>query len=195
MLNRFKLVFLLPVLTALGILFVQNRQPLALKVLCPDIDRSCWYQSSELPLAVWMALFLLGGIISSLVWQLLNRFSSPASSKKRYSPATRDYESSSRSAAEGRSRANKRKIDLDKDDSDWESREEDGDWNSQVKAAVSSDYEVRREPENVQRSGSTYSYKFREASERDAQDANVEVRNSDRDRNKDTDSNNEEDWI
>ena len=72
--NRFKLVVLLIFSGVIGILFVQNKQLLTLKLFCPEpTSEACFLLSPELSLATWMGLFAIAGILSSLFGQLLNQ--------------------------------------------------------------------------------------------------------------------------
>ena len=169
MVHRFKFLLLLPIAVALGILFVQNQQPLSLKLLCSDEVQSCWYQTPQLPLALWIGLFILAGTITSLIWQLLNRLSYGSSGKKSYSQ-TNDFE---------RPRSSRDRFTADAETQpDWQYNRASVEEEPQITTATNlqdsstinktplSDYEVLREPEKVERSGSTYSYKFREKSDR-----------------------------
>ncbi len=187
MVNRFKLLLLLVILAVLGVLFSQNRQLLSLKLLCPDTNGSCWYQTPQLPLSVWMGLFILAGTLTSLVWQLLNSFSYSSAKKRSYSSdvlydngadlTTKRSRKNSRSTSVAQSRQSNVS---ESSASDWESSGKSEDWQPQqpLKSKVensnptsqtssSSEYEIRREPENVTVSGSTYSYKFKEASDKE----------------------------
>ena len=65
-------------------MFIQNQQPLSLQLLCPDANQFCLYQTRSLPLAAWMGLFIFAGMITSFIWQLLNRFASPVTRPKNY---------------------------------------------------------------------------------------------------------------
>ena len=77
--KRFKLLVVAIVLILAGILLGQNRQNISLKLFCPDASSpSCFYLSPELPLAVWIAIFAIAGIASSLLWQSLNRLATPS---------------------------------------------------------------------------------------------------------------------
>ena len=81
--NRFKLFSVLIILGIVAILLGQNRELLSLKFFCPDItNQSCLYRSPALPLAAWIALFTLAGIISSLVWQFLSQVAPTSKSNK-----------------------------------------------------------------------------------------------------------------
>ena len=203
MINRFKLLLLLLILAVLGVLFVQNQQPLSLKLLCPDINSSCLYQTPQLPLAIWIGLFLIGGVVTSLLWQLLNGFSYSSLKTRSYSndvlydnqePFTAKSHRESppyRDIPQSKSTKNDESI------SDWETREAAKNWHSSPPqtdnaspVSTTSEYEVRREPENVTVSGSTYSYKFKEASEKESQQTNTPNLNKQTDLDED-----DEEWI
>ncbi|MGV2828286.1 hypothetical protein [Myxosarcina sp. GI1(2024)] len=153
--NRFKLLLLLLLAIAFGVLWLQNRQPLSLKLLCPDTATSCWYRTPSLPLALWIALFVLGGVLSSLIWQSLNSFAYASRRKSGYTPAEFPEEPST---GEGNFTT----------PSTFASSTE-----AENTATTSSSYEVEREPETIRRSGSTYSYKFKDKAKRDRTDESV----------------------
>ena len=154
MANRFKLVLLLLIVLGLGILFVQNQQPLSLQILCPDANQFCLYQTRSLPLAAWMGLFILAGTITSFIWQLLNRLAAPVTRPKNYARADNI------DVAQPQTKRRVSEI------QDWDNQPDiaasDRDEFLETNPSMSSEYEVRREPESVTRSGSTYSYKFKD---------------------------------
>ena len=201
---------MLVILVVLGILFAQNQQLLSLKLLCADINASCWYQTPQLPLSAWMGLFTLVGTLTSLLWQLLNRFSYSSTNKRSYSSDVL-YDNGT-DLTTRRSRVNPRHSSDTKSGeskvsessaSDWERSRKNEDWQPQqpLKSTTEnsepisqtpsqSEYEIRREPENVKVSGSTYSYKFKEASDKDSQKPNTP--NLDKESNLDDD---DDEWI
>jgi len=159
--NRFKLLLMLLIVAVLGVVFVQNREPLALKLLCPDQAQSCLYQTPQLPLAVWIGLFILAGITTNLLWQVLSRFSYSSSWTKKSAPDKYFYDDQEtlpeiEREPEKRSRFTQTK-------SSTASLQDSA---VQERVADLSNYEIQREPQNVERSGSTYSYKYKEASDR-----------------------------
>ena len=89
LLNRLKILLILFVLAFLSVLLWQNQELLALKLLCSDVNQSCFYQTPQLPLALWMSVFTLAGVITSLIWQSLNYLSTKGSSQNRSSASTR----------------------------------------------------------------------------------------------------------
>ena len=149
--SRLKLIFLVFIIAILSIVFVQNREPLALKLLCPDRAESCLYQTRDLPLAIWMSLFILGGILTSLLSHVFNRY---------------------RYAGSGRYRLNDGDLESDRQwstkngGSDRYSKSTNEIQDSDVRDRYTSDgYEMPQKPESVERSGTTYSYKYRDARE------------------------------
>ena len=82
--NRLKLFLFLLIIALLGIIYFQNQEPIVLKLLCPNDVQSCLYKTPQLPLAVWIGLFILAGIITSLVWQGLNSYSYSTSRRQKY---------------------------------------------------------------------------------------------------------------
>lgn len=91
--NRFKLLVVAIALILAGILLGQNRQGISLKLFCPDASSpDCLYLSPEQPLAIWIAIFVFLGIVSSLLWQSLARLAAPSLrvSKPNNSNAARD---------------------------------------------------------------------------------------------------------
>jgi hypothetical protein len=190
MFNRFKLLLVLITLSILGILFLQNQEPVSLRLLCGDpTTQYCWYQTPTQPLAVWMALFLSIGIVASLIWQALQHFSSKRRDRSAndFSPreAIRDRADSLPRQKTNYSRevfttstTDKAKIPNSSGSpsvSDWEaSRQEDWESESQASPNVSSQvnsettvrgstFEVKQEPRNINQSGSTYSYQFKDS--------------------------------
>lgn len=175
--SRLKSLLLILIIVALGIVFVQNREPLALKMLCPDSNQSCFYQTPTLPLAVWILLFTLGGMITSLLGQALNRYRYSGSTKRKYI-ATNDIEERRQSWSTRDS--------IDRSDS--YSTIQDGDSTSTTHSKIS--YEKPQEPQSVERSGSTYSYKYKD---KKGENNSVSTTSTESDINLNKDD--EEDWI
>ena len=152
--SRLKLFLLVLILAALSIVFIQNQELIGLKLLCPDRTQSCFYRTPQLPLAAWIALFVLAGMLINLLGQALNRYSYSGSNKRKYPNDL--YPDERRAERESR---NSTIAEID------DSRERSS-YNS-------TSYEVRQEPKNVERSGSTYSYKYREAGDRPDESKNT----------------------
>jgi hypothetical protein len=167
--NRLKLLFLLLIIAALAIVFIQNQEPITLKLLCPDTTQACLYQSRPFPLAVWIGLFTLAGILTNLLGQVFSRYGYTSSSKPRPTNTTKPKYTDS---------------DFYPDQQNWvdENREQQfqrgenqrnySSSSTQVQNNPildgfnkSNSYEKPQEPQNVERSGSTYSYTYRPASE------------------------------
>ena len=143
--SRLKLVLLVIIIAILAIVFVQNREPIALKLLCPDSTQTCLYLTPRLPLAFWMGIFVLGGFISSLLGQVLNHYRYGRSMKSRLE----DNESKWAAKSNNPSRTTQSTANTK---------------NSAIEDKYKpSSYEVPQKPESVERSGSTYSYKYRDA--------------------------------
>ena len=173
--NRFKLFLLILIIAALGIVFVQNREPVALKFLCPDETLSCLYRTPALPLAVWIGFFTLNGAIISLIGQALNRYGYSTSGRKK---PIRDEE-------------------LYPSDRNW-SREPSTEIEDPIIREKFSDvksYEVKQEPQNVERSGSTYSYKYREAGDRPLESQNNSRQTPTESKRNSQIEEDDEDWI
>ncbi|VEP11956.1 conserved hypothetical protein [Hyella patelloides LEGE 07179] len=175
--NRFKLISLAIILTVVGILLGQNRELLSLKLFCSGIaNQSCLYRTPPLPLAVWIGLFAIAGMVSSLLWQFFNRLATPTQkasksennrfAKKKVRNPQAEYvrpkvtvNSSSASASDWEEPGSE----------DWETGKTPQVSKNDVK--VSSPNEgVQREPQDRSSSDSVYSYKFREAKEKSGED-------------------------
>jgi uncharacterized integral membrane protein len=165
--SRIKILLLILIIAALSIVFIQNREPITLKLLCANSStQSCLYQTPPLPLAVWIALATLTGAIANLLVQTLNRYGYQNSSRKK--PILDDdlYPSRDKAAKNNNSRQSKySEVNSIKNNL--------GDQLSDTKS-----YEVKQEPKNVERSGSTYSYQYREASDRPKADGESTKKNS-----------------
>ena len=184
--NRFKLISVLIVLTVVGILLGQNRQLLALKFFCPDVtNQNCLYRTPELPLAAWIAIFAIAGIISSLVWQFLNQVATPtkshSSNRKSNSYRSVDTQVRSRQPEYTRTETPDRvKTSIPKTDweqpvsEDWETDEVPQKTQDKFQKSSIQDREPTK-PQDRNRSGSdsAYSYKFPEV-ERQKTDKKVE---------------------
>lgn len=145
--SRIKILLLILIIAVLSIIFVQNQQPITLKLLCADSSKTCLYQTPSLPLAVWIALFVLTGAIANLLIQTLDRFGANSSNRKSGILDDELYPNSINSRTKGdRFKKSAPAADL----------------NDSVQDDLKS-YEVKQEPQNVEKSGSTYSYRYREA--------------------------------
>lgn len=184
--SRLKLFLLVLIIAVLGIVFFQNREPIALKLLCPDSTQSCLYQTPQVPLAVWIALFTVAGTITNLLVQLLSRYNYSGSGKKKY--AQEEVYRDRKNWTEKDSKQNKRSTNSTKTK----------DLVTQDDLYRSTSYEVPQEPENVERSGSNYSYKYREASKSPQDNKNGTQKKStesERDSYTSQDQQDDEDWI
>ncbi len=155
--SRIKIFLLLLIIAALSIVLIQNREPITLQLLCPDnASSSCLYQTVPLPLAVWMGLFILTGAIANLSMQFLSSYGYSSSNRQKYALDDDLY-------SKEQNWQSKSRNDYAKSAAIDDSRIQD-------KFADVTTYEVKQEPQNVERSGSTYSYKYREASDRPKDD-------------------------
>lgn len=172
--SRLKLFLAILIIAAMSIVFVQNREPIALKLLCAD-DTSCVYQTPQLPLAIWIIVFIIIGAIANLIAQALNRYSYANSSKQK-PPLDDELYTSDRNWNRASSKIEDPTI--------------------RDKFPDTTSYEVKQEPQNVERSGSTYSYKYREASDRSKEDLNHNRDHSiEPETNPEGDRDDDEDWI
>lgn len=147
--SRIKILLLVLIIVVLSIIFVQNQQPITLKLLCADRNQNCLYQTPSLPLAVWIAIATLTGAIANLLIQALDRFGYNNSNRKS-STLDEDLYSDGTSL---RDEGNRTRNTSTKYSPTTNSDRLGDDVNS---------YEVKQEPQNIERSGSTYSYKYRE---------------------------------
>lgn len=156
--SRIKIILLVVIITALSIVFIQNREPVVLKLLCGYGTPFCLFQSRPLPLAIWIGLFTLMGAIANLLIQTLHNYGyeDPANKKPLLDD---DLYPSNKSWQKKKSRKQK---------SATSTMDLDNSANSVVqdKFPDTNSYEKKQEPQNVERSGSTYSYKYREAGDR-----------------------------
>lgn len=178
--SRLKLLLLVLIIAVLGIVFVQNREPLALKMLCPDRTQSCIYQTPALPLAVWIALFTIGGMITSLLLQLLDRYRYSGSAKRKY--ATEDLQSDRPYGYENDDQGDRQ----DRYSTAANNIKED------TTTYTTNSYEKPQEPQSVEVSGSTYSYKYRDKKDDDSTQKTSLESNIDLDKD---DKDDDEEWI
>ena len=223
MFNKFKLLLVVILLTILGILFFQNQEPISLKILCADTSSQyCWYQTPTEPLAVWMGLFLIIGLISSLIWQVLQSLGSSQSAEnyddQSFIPKAKSYSQKVSTSSTKTSKSPKSRSSTSP--TDWEYSGQGEDWESEQSPSAKvnpkvpqddfvrgSNFETRQEPQNINKSGSTYSYKFKKNQKSDPQvnknaddvyDANYRTINSGKSNeiNQNTNpSEDEEEWI
>ena len=171
--TRLKILLLILIIAALSIVFIQNREPTTLRFLCGYGSSYCLGRSRQLPLALWIALFTLIGIIINLLGQVLNRYSYSGSSRK-YAGNNELYNGENwRENAATASNYSKFEDPTVGD-----------------RSRVNS-YEVKQEPQSVERSGSTYSYKYKEAGDRD----DSRKTSIDLDKNSTISKDEDEDWI
>ncbi|MEM8723793.1 MAG: hypothetical protein AAGE84_31705 [Cyanobacteria bacterium P01_G01_bin.39] len=152
--SRIKIFLLILIVAVLSIVFIQNREPIALKFLCGDGGTAFCPQSRPLPLALWIALFTLAGAIASILIRTLNRYGYRNSGNKRAILDDELYPNQDK----WQSKTNRRQQVTT-------SANDPTDTIVQDEFSATSNYEVKQEPQSIERSGSTYSYKYREAGE------------------------------
>jgi hypothetical protein len=167
--NRLKLLFLLLIIAALAIVFIQNQEPITLKLLCPDTTQACLYQSRPFPLAVWIGLFTLAGILTNLLGQVFSRYGYTSSSKPRPTNTNKPKYTDSDFYPDQQNWVDENR------EQQFQRRENQSNYSSSSTQIQndpildgfnkSNSYEKPQEPQNVERSGSTYSYTYRTASE------------------------------
>jgi|GEM_PF-2494519 len=176
--SRIKILLLVLIIAVLSIIFIQNQQPITLKLLCADRSQTCLYRTPSLPLAVWMALAVLTGAISNLLIQTLERTGYRDMRRK---PTILDEDLYSNGSSQSKS-------------SRSQGYSKTTDFQNSTEEKVKS-YEVEQEPQNVEKSGSTYSYKYREAgSKGDRSNSNKNSVDPEADINSNSESEGE-DWI
>ncbi len=173
--NRLKFLLLLLIVAALIIVFIQNQEPITLKLLCPDTTQACLYQTRQFPLAVWIGLFTLAGTLTNLLGQVFSRYGYASSGKQKSTSASKQRYTNS---------------DLYPDRQNWVDEDRDRRKYSTNSTQIqdspvvdqfdkSTSYERPQEPQNVERSGSTYSYTYRPATERLPEEYASRARTSD----------------
>ena len=155
--SRLKIFLSILIIAALSIVFIQNREPTSLKFLCGYGSSYCLGRSSNLPLALWIGLFTLNGIAISLLGQVLNRYSYSGSSRPKYVADDELYSNERNWKENNAATASSNYTNIQ-------------DSTIQDKFRNATSYEARQEPQNVERSGSTYSYKYKEAGDRTKSD-------------------------
>ncbi|NJL51831.1 MAG: hypothetical protein HC930_05660 [Hydrococcus sp. SU_1_0] len=185
--SRIKILLLILIIVALSIVFVQNREPITLKLLCADANQSCLYQTTPLPLAVWIAIATLTGAIANLLVQSLNRYgykdSYQDTSRK---PPILDEDLYPSNNPGGKTRNGRQ----------GKYTQANGIKDTPVNQLSDvKSYEAKQEPKNVERSGSTYSYQYREAGDRSKSEAESNKRNSVEPEANANQESDDEDWI
>ncbi|WP_319419936.1 hypothetical protein [Pleurocapsa sp. FMAR1] len=180
--SRLKLLLFIILIGVLMIVFIQNREPIALKLLCDDVNNQyCLYQTPQLPLAVWIGLFALGGMLTSLLSQVFSRFS---------------YSGSGKSRKTANDLYPERQGWVDQDGKEQYAVDSTQIQDSQNRITDVKTYEASQKPQSVERSGSNYSYKYRPADKSDNKQNNFKNNSIDLDKNTNiTPDQDDEDWI
>ncbi|MEL4895104.1 LapA family protein [Crocosphaera sp. Alani8] len=164
------------ILVGMVINVLQNRQPIILYFLGTNDETALF--SLQLPLGIWVVLFLSAGIISSLLIQILSR--SPRSLSPRASNNPRSRKE--KPPETPYSRPEPKKSDWDKSPPpEWENslEEEDDEWDIEEPPLENtiprqpsmvedkdSEFEVKKPPKTSSQEGTVYSYTYRELSDR-----------------------------
>ena len=177
--NRLKIFLTLLLLLFLSILFWQNQELLALQLLCPEVNQSCLYQTPPLPLSLWMFVFMVIGVLTSLIWQLLNYIGNSEARKSKFASSPRyepdlnkrptekeftNTQAPKQATVKERTAAQPTPPTASAPKSDWEDDRSNDDW---TKGDSTENKNVNRSRENTsktQRTDTTYSYKSRPAS-------------------------------
>ena len=183
--SRLKILILALIIGTLAIVFIQNQEPVALKLLCNEIDSQyCLVQTAKMPLAIWISLFVTGGIITNLISQVFSRYSYGSFKKIKYSKNQKIAEDRNKNWVDRNSEPNSYSATKIKDDVTKE------------KKSVTNSYEASQKPQQVERSGSNYSYKYRSADK--TKNSQVKTKNTSADLGKDANiasESEDEDWI
>ena len=186
--SRLKILILVLIIGALAAVFIQNKELVALKLLCNDKESQyCLLQTAKLPLAIWISLFLAGGIFTNLISQIFSRYTYVGVGKKRYSEDQKYNEVK-----------NKNWVDRNSESDRYAARSTTQIKNNATKEKKSkiNSYESSQKPPEVERSGSNYSYKYRPADKE--KNSQSKAKESPIDLDKDaniTSESEDEDWI
>ena len=164
--SRIKIILLVLIFAVLGVVFVENREPISLKFLCADNTQQCLYQSPPVPLAVWIFLATLLGAIAIYLVQALNLYGYESSEQQK-NLVDDDLYPSKKSRAK-KSRRNRYTVPETDSQAD----------NLKDEFSDAASFEVPQEPQNIERSGSTYSYKYREVGDREKNSPDKADKNS-----------------
>lgn len=171
-----RLILLLAVLGCLTLLLVQNWSPVLPLVFLG-------LQSQPLPLSMWILFSVVAGAFTSLFitgcFQLSNYFAQSKPKKRRRAAETsppRSTQSSKANYTAADTSQPKTASTTSDNFNEWESDASDDDWDFDAKTDKTpkydtqdpvkdrTNYEVNNEPKSSSRSGSVYSYSYREPS-------------------------------
>lgn len=171
-----RLILLLAVLGCLTLLLVQNWSPVLPLVFLG-------LQSQPLPLSMWILFSVVAGAFTSLFitgcFQLSNYFAQSKPRKRRKAAETsppRSTQSSKANYTAANTSQPKTASTTSDNFNEWESDASDDDWDFDAKTDKTpkydtqepvkdrTNYEVNNEPKSSSRSGSVYSYSYREPS-------------------------------
>ncbi len=161
-----------------GIILLQNQQPITLYFLGTDAETALF--SLRLPVAVWMLIFTLAGIISSFLIQLLTRssrilsFNKPPNRRPRpQDPPETPYQRPSPKKSDWGTPPppewdNSSNAEQEEDEWDIEEPPEENTIprNPTTVEDTRSEFEKQQPPKTVSQEGTVYSYTYRELSDR-----------------------------
>ncbi|MDJ0728603.1 MAG: LapA family protein [Crocosphaera sp.] len=171
-----RLILLALMLIGIVINLLQNRQPVTLYFLGTDANTALF--SLQLPLGIWIILFTIAGIITSLLIQFLTQSPRFLSSKRPRNPRLRTQEPPETPY----SRPEPQKSDWETPPPpEWENsvQEEEDEWDIEEPPLektiprqpptvedIRSEFEVQKPPKAVSQEGTVYSYTYGELSDR-----------------------------
>lgn len=171
-----RLIVLALMLIGTVVSLLQNQQPITLYFLGTDSNTALF--SLQLPLGIWIILFTVAGIITSLLIQFLTR--SPVSLSPK--PPRNRRPRTPEPPETPYSRPETKKSDWEKSPPpEWEQsiEEEEDEWDIEEPPTentiprqpdkvedIRSEFEVQKPPKAVSQEGTVYSYTYRELSDR-----------------------------
>ncbi|MEA5532685.1 LapA family protein [Crocosphaera sp. XPORK-15E] len=177
-----RLIILLLLLVGTGIFIIQNQQPVVLYFLGTEAKTALL--SLTLPLGLWVVIFALAGIITSLLIQLLTRSPRQRSAPKSVKSPSRPRPQEPPETPYQRSEAKRSDWEVPPNP-EWEKTpqpDEDEEWNIEepptertqpfqpsktpIIEDQASEFEMPQTPKTVSRQGTIYSYTYRELSDR-----------------------------
>lgn len=173
-----RLILVFVMLIASIILLLQNQQAIALHFLGTDTKTALF--SLKLPLGLWVILFTLAGILTSLLMQVLTQFPRQVSTSQAAKPRPRPQDPPETPYQ----RSETKKSDWESPPPpEWENVSSEDDYDDEwdieeppVEKTIPrkpskdketrSEFEVQQPPKTVSQEGTVYSYTYRELSDR-----------------------------
>ncbi len=179
-----RLIILVLMAIGTGIILLQNQQSVTLYFLGTDVETALF--TLKLPLAIWILIFTLAGIISSFFIQLFTRssrvlaFNKPQKSRPRSpEPPETPYQ-----RPEPKKKSDwetppppewENSSDTEQEDDEWDIEEPPEEntipRNSTNFEDTRSEFEKQQPPKTVSQEGTVYSYTYRELSDRVASES------------------------